>query len=188
MNTENHYFFNEDEFIDEEDRQIFEEYINDPSAVLMEMANMVGNDVTVETRLPFSFHFCDKDAVHGRHGIRAKIIWNPSKAPASADGYMELHGDYKYTESKKKYKPDEKEIRVARDFFKKYKVLFAAVWEKKLDPSYVQKYLSGTMPLNHVLVNLQNITENQFYWANHASTLEELESIVREKKIFNMND
>lgn len=185
---ESHYLFDENSFIDEEDKQIFEDYMNDPSAVLIEMANMVGNDVAVEKRLPFSFHFCDKDAVHGRHGIRAKIIWNPSKAPASADGYMELHGDYKYMESQKKYKPDEKEIRVARDFFKKYKVLFAAVWEKKLDPSYVQKYLSGTIQLNQVLMNLQDVTEKQFYWANHAKTVEELESIVRDKKIFNMND
>lgn len=40
MNT-NHYWYNEDEFIDEVDKQIFEEYLNDPSTVLMEMANVV---------------------------------------------------------------------------------------------------------------------------------------------------
>lgn len=183
-----HFTYNEDEFIDEEDRQIFEEYLNDPSSVLMEMANMVGNDVSLEERLPFSFHFCDKDAVHGRHGIRAKIIWNPSKAPSSADGYMKLHGDYEYVASQKKYKPTDKEIKMARDFFKKYKVLFAAVWEKKLDPSYVQKYLSGGLTINKVLMHLQNISEKQFYYANHTTTLEEFESVVRDKKIFNMND
>lgn len=188
MNTENHYFFDEDEFIDEEDRQIFEEYLNDPSAVLMEMANMVGNDVKVETGLPFSFHFCDKDAVHGRHGIIAKIIWNPSKAPASADGYMKLHGDYEYTTTPKKYKPTEKEISVARNFFKKYKVLFASVWAKKLDASVVQKYLLGEYTLRDVLNKFTGITEKQFYLINHAKTLDELETTVRENNIFNMND
>ena len=42
-----------DEFLDRADREIFEWYMRDPSAVLMEMANMVGNKVTLESQLHF---------------------------------------------------------------------------------------------------------------------------------------
>lgn len=187
MNT-NHYWYNEDEFIDEMDKQIFEEYLNDPSTVLMEMANMVGNRVKTDANLPFSFYFSTKSAVHGAHGIRVKILWNPSKSPNDADGYMELHGNYEYVRGSHKYKPTEKELKVARNFFKKYKVIFSAVWEEKMDYTSVQDFFEGEISFRELLINFTNVTEKQFYLINHASTLEELESIVREKKIFNMND
>lgn len=179
---------NEDEFIDDSERRVFLEYLNDPSMVLMEMANIIGNDIKVDDKLPFSFYISSKSAVHGQHGIRAKIIWNPSKAPANADGYMELHGDYEYTISSHKYKPSGKELKIARSFFKKYKILFASVWEEKLDPTYVQNYLSGYMSFKEMLTKFYDVTEKQYYHLNHANNLQELEETIRKYKIFNMND
>ena len=44
-------------FLDESERWLFENYLSDPSATLMEMANMRGIDVKIENRLPFSFYF-----------------------------------------------------------------------------------------------------------------------------------
>lgn len=179
---------NEDEFIDDSERRVFLEYLNDPSMVLMEMANIIGNDIKIDNKLPFSFYISPKFAVHKQHGIRAKIIWNPSKAPADADGYMELHGDYGYTVGSHKYKPTGKELKIARDFFKKYKVLFAAVWEEKVDTSYVQDYFRGYITFKELLSKFSNITEKQYYYLNHANNLTELEETVRKYKIFNMND
>ena len=178
----------EDEFIDDSEREVFLEYLNDPSMVLMEMANFIGNDIKIDKKLPFSFYISSKSAVHNQHGIRAKIIWNPSKAPANADGYMELHGEYKYIISSHKYKPTAKELKTARDFFKKYKVLFASVWEEKLDASYVQDYLHGYRSFKEMLSKFDNITEKQYYYINHANDLAELEEIVRKYKVFNMNE
>lgn len=178
----------EDEFIDDSERWIFLDYLNDPSMILMEMANFIGNDIKIDKRLPFSFYISSKSAVHNQHGIRAKIIWNPSKAPANADGYMELHGDYTYVVGSHKYKPTAKELKTARDFFKKYKVLFASVWEEKLDASYVQNYLHGYMSFKEMLSKFYNITEKQYYHINHANSLDELEAIVRKYRIYNMND
>lgn len=179
---------NEDEFIDDSERKVFLEYLKDPSMVLMEMANFLGNRIKLYNRLPFSFFVSSKTAVHNQHSIRAKLIWNPSKAPASADGNLELHGDYKYTVNSHKYKPTSGELEIARDFFKRYKVLFAAIWEEKLDPAYVQDYLAGRISIKEMLAQFDNISERQYFDINHCNNLEELEQCVRKYRVFNMND
>lgn len=176
-----------EEFIDESDFNAFQSYLSEPSTVLMEMANVRGMDVKVDSYLPFSFHFCSKDAVHQQHGIRAKIIWNPSKAPYSADGYMELHGNYDYIVGSHKYKPSEKEIKIARDFFKKYKVLFAAVWENVLYDGDLQDYFRGRIDFKQLLT-LFNLKGKNYYNVNHCKTIKELETCICKNKIFNMND
>ena len=179
---------NKDSFVDESDREIFLEYLNNPSMVLMEMANVLGNDVVYEQRLPFSFYFSDKKIAHSRHGIRTKIIWNPSKTPSDADGFMQLHGNYEYISGSHKYKPTNKELNTARNFFKKYKVLFSAVWEEKLDQAQLQKYFTGSISFKELLSKFNSVSEIQYYKLNHANSLDELEDMVRKYKIYNMND
>lgn len=180
---------NSDEFLDEADQKIFEWYLTEPSAVLMEMANVVGNYVKIEpSRLPFSFHFCDKNTVHQQHGIRVKVIWNPSKAPSNADGYFELHGDYRYVSGSHKYYPSTEEQKIARRFLRKYKVLFAAVWEVVLDAKPVQDYFEGRIKLNELLSQFDIEDDVQYYYLNHCKSLEELEACVRKYNIYNMND
>lgn len=179
---------NEDEFIDDSERRVFLEYLNDPTRVLMEMANVRGNDTKIEKNLPFSFFFTNKDAVHNQHGIRLKILWNPSKNPTDADGYIELHGNYDYTVGSHKYKPNGKEMYVLKNFAHKYKVLFSAVWEEKLYDGDLQDYFKGRMSFKELLSKFDGITEKQYYYLNHANNLQELEETVRKYKIFNMND
>lgn len=178
----------DDEFIDEEDKETLLEYLNDPSKVLMEMANVVGNDVVLEEKLPFSFYFSSKNAVHSQHGIRIKVLWNPSKSPDNADGYIELHGDYRYISGSHKYSPTGKELKILRAFCTKYKVLFSAVWENKLDSNYLQKYFDGRLDFKDLLSKFENIKEKQYYLINHCKNLEELGSCVRKNNIFSMND
>ena len=86
------------------------EYLENPSSILMEMANVRGVDFVHTRNLPFSFYFSTKSVVHKSPGIRIKVIWNPSKTPKDADGYIELHGDYEYKVGSKKYKPTNKEL------------------------------------------------------------------------------
>ena len=178
----------DEDFLDSADRKLFEMYLKDPTIVLMEMANMAGNDVVLEKRLPFSFYFSTKGAVHQQHGIRLKVLWNPSKTPESADGYIEMHGDYKYVAGSHKYKPTGKELNILKGFCQKYKILIAAEWEEKLAPNYLQKYFDGRLQFNELLTNFENIKEKQFYDINHCKNLSELEECVRKNKIFNMNN
>ena len=180
--------FNKEEFLDKADQEVFEWYMQDPSAVLMEMANVVGNDVVVDKNLPFSFYFSTKSAVHHQHGIRVKVLWNPSKSPDNADGYMELHGDYRYVSGSHKYKPTGKELKILKDFCIKYKPLFSAVWEEKLASNFLQKYFDGRLDFKGLLSKFEHVKEIQYYYLNHCKTLEELEDCVRKYNIYNMND
>lgn len=176
-------------FIDEVEQQLFEDYLRDPSGILLEMANVRGLDVKLEgDSFPFSFYFSSKSSVRGAHAIRATVLWNPSKMPKDADGYMELHGSYAYISGSHKYQPTGRELKAAREFFKKYKVLFAAVWEEKLCEGYLGDYFEGKLKLHELLSKFEDLKERQYYDINHCKTLAELEDCVRRNKVFSMND
>lgn len=183
----------DDEFIDELDRKVFEEYLKDPGNVLMEMANFLGNKVFKEGGLPFSFYISTKGAVHGTHGIRAKITWNPSKMIGSADGSLSLHGSYEYEVGSHKYKPTAKELSTARKFFRVYKVLMAAIWEEQINADDVYDFLKGTTSLEQLLntfyfVDDFDVESRELYEYYHCQNLKDLEQWVRKYKVFNMND
>lgn len=156
---------------------------------LFEMSNIRGKFVKIED-LDFSFYYSSKDNVNNQHGIRVKICWNREKIDASMiDGYLELHGDYKYKSSPHPtFKPDSVDIATARYFFKRYKVLFAAVWEKVLDENILSDYLRGTRNLKETIDYFENISDHDLELLKRAGGLKELEKIVRKYSIFNMND
>ena len=176
-------------FIDEEDFEDFKEYLYSPSKVLMEMANAIGNNVRREKNLPFSFFFSSKKAVRGTHGIRVKILWNPAKAPADADGFLELHGDFEYIPGSHKYEPNAKELSIARRFFKKYKVLFSAVWEDVIyDPSQLVMYFYGKISWKELMKQFDTGNSDWNFYIQTTDNIKELEQLVREENMFNMND
>ena len=147
---------------------------------LLEMANLVGKRVKVE-HIDFSFYFSSKNGIS--HGIRAKIKWDRDKFIGDADGFMELHGDYNYINSGQR-KVDGRLVKQARSFFKKYKVLFAAVWENVLDPDAVQEFLRGNMGFSSLLKEF----EISMDFSERVKNLRELEVFVRDNSLFNMND
>ena len=158
---------------------------------LIEMANMTGKFVKTDD-INFSFHFSDKDEVHLQHGIRVKINWNKDKSSSNFDGTLALHGDYRYTPSSHpKNNCTTSLLKEARNFFKKYKVLFAAVWEGILDPNFVHEYFKGEMSLYEVVAQLE-LPDDVYYKVNFNfidyNNLTELENRVRKYGAFNMND
>lgn len=157
---------------------------NDMST-LTEMSNVRGKSCEVDD-IDFSFYFSKKNS---NHGIRIKVLWNREKTLRNDDGYMELHGDYRYFSSPKaQYKPKAWEINGLRYFCKKYKVLFAAVWECKLEEDDVADYFKGRVDLRSLISFFDNISEKNYFLVNHCKNLRELEACVRENNIFNMND
>ena len=98
---------------------------------------------------------------------------------------MDLHGEYKYTHSGGEPKPSSKDISAARDFFKKYKVIFAAVWEGYLNPDVVSFYLRGFLTLDELKDEFYDVSEDIF---KDAKTIADIEKIVRENELFDMND
>ncbi len=177
----------QEEFGHKDNYEEFQWYINHDDSILFEMANLRGNDVRLYKRLPFSLFISNKDAIHNAHAIRVKVLWNPEKMTATPDGQLELHGDYDYTVFSHKYKPTSKELGILRDFCKNYKVLFAAIWECRLDPNDFIDYLENRKSLNELLSTFE-LKGKDYYNVNHCSSIEELEACVRENKIFNMND
>lgn len=153
---------------------------------LMEMATVRGNYVKTDS-INFSFYFSDKTECN--HAIRAKIKWNPNKVSGSLDGYVELHGDYSYVQSPSSdAHPSSKDIKMMQQFFYKYKVLFAAVWEMKLEPDDVVDYFLGRIDLTSLIDKFEDIDPQHMMILWRAKNINDLKRLVYEWDIFNMND
>ena len=136
--------------------------------------------------IDFSFYFSRKNA---NHGPRIKIYWDSSKTSQNFDGYIELHGDYKYVSSSKpQHKPSSWDIRGLQYFCQKYKALFTAVWEEKLNESDLQNYFKGYISFKELLTKFKNISEIQYFLINHCHSLKELNTCIREHNIYKMYD
>ena len=170
------FYSNEDELETPEEHELF----------LTEMANMPGRFMKVED-VDFSFYISEKN---GNHAIRLKVCWNRERLISEECGYLELHGNYEYHQSPQlKYKPKNYEIDTVRYFAKKYKVLFAAAWERKLDCDVIAEYFKGRMDWNELMQEWINIPNNDIKEVlSNCRNLKDLEYAVRKNNIFNMND
>lgn len=152
---------------------------------LIEMANVTGKFMKVED-IDFSFYFSKKNS---SHGIRIKINWNRETMTSGDEGYIELHGNYNYYQSPKvKYKPHNYEIETVRYFARKYKVLFAAVWECKLDADTLSEYFKGRLSWQELMSCFENIPQEVKEVFEHCRGLKDLEFAVRKNSAFNMHD
>lgn len=159
--------------------------IIEQSESLLEMANIRGKDVKTD-KLSFSFYFSRKDG--NSHGIRVKLLFNPNTMRQDVDGYMELHGNYEFILSPNHKNISNKLINEARVFFKKYKVLFAGVWENALDSVDVEDYFKGRVTLKDVIQPVIEENNKILDVLYNIHTIAEFEHAVRKYKLFNMND
>ena len=151
--------------------------------LLYEMATIVGKYIKLED-VNFSFHFSSKSEVNEQHSIRVKIAWNRERLSPKG-GTLKLHGDYEYLPVKgEDIKSLAHNINEARTFFKKYKVLFAAVWEEVINADPVTDYLKGYITFSDLI--------NEFFIEipdkDNIQTLSELECVARENNLFNLYD
>lgn len=155
------------------------------SDLLLEMANVRGSKVRVPHKLNFSFFFSIKG--NNSHGIRVKPVFNPDRLIQSETGNLNLHGDWKFTPGKNDKSVSSKEIEEMKDFFKKYKVLFAAEWEDKIQADEIQDYLRGMQSLSDLIKTFDFYSDYKED-LDKIKTVEELEKFIRDTKVFNMND
>lgn len=156
--------------------------------LLLEMANLTGRRVKIET-INFSIYFSRKDA--SRHAIRVKVYWDRQNISEDKHGYIELHGNYEYSQDpKQKYKPKTYMVDTLRYFVRRYKVLFAAVWEGVLGEDSLQDYFRGDLTFKELLKEFKEnkIGKQKYEALNYAEDLKQLENLVRNYQIFNMND
>jgi len=153
---------------------------------LLEMANVRGKSVKVED-IDFSFYISTKGDI--QHAIRIKICWNRERMQLNTTGILQLHGDYEYFNSpNSNYKPKKYEVETVRYFGKKYKVLFAAVWEDKLDASDLAAYFTGYISWQELMKSFMDIDEEVLEVIANCRGLKDLEFAVRKNNAFNMND
>lgn len=148
------------------------------------MSSLRGSKVVVPHKLPFSFFFSERES---SHAIRVKPVFNPDKISKSSFGTLELHGDWKYTPGPDDKNVSQKQIQEMKNFFKKYKVLFAAVWESKLYDGDVQDYFRGLISFDELLTEF-DFYENYKEDMDNIDNIEQLEEFVRKYNIFNMWD
>ena len=170
-------------------KEYFEELNKLDKEELFEMANIRAKQIKIED-LDFSFYFSSKADVNNQHSIRVKLCWDKEKIGKDLiDGTLELHGDYEYHRSSNPVNKHLSQIDLdtARYFFKRYKVLFAAVWEGVLDENDMVSYLRGQITFEDLL-KLFEVSDEELKLISIAKNRKELEKIVRENNIFNMND
>ena len=150
------------------------------------MANVRGQYVVTEPYdLDFSFYFSSKEGVS--HGIRVKPIFDRARMKRSLAGNLELHGDWKYTPGDNDRKVSHSKMLRMIDFFRKYKVLFAAVWEEQLNEDTLQDFFRGFCTLHDLIQDLDCYGANQDILCI-VSDVATLERLVRKYHLFNMND
>ena len=147
------------------------------------MSNLRGKDIKIEN-VSFSFYFSSRES---SHAIRVKPMFNPNRVSKSAFGTLELHGDWKYTPGPNDKNVSKHQISEMKNFFKKYKVLFAAVWNDVLQENPVINYFQKVISFHEL------ISEFDFYdeYADDLDSIkdiQELEQYVRQHNIFNMWD
>ena len=150
---------------------------------LMEMANVVGKYVKRLNKLPFSFYFSKDDG--NPHGIRVKPAFNPEKIIRKQLGELRLHGKWEYVPSDIDKDIDSREIRKMKKFFRKYLVLFCAVWDELLDEYPVQAYLRNEFTLQDVIKAFEFYDKHSDD-LNNITTIEELERYCRENNLVNL--
>ena len=152
---------------------------------LMEMANLRAKDVKIED-INFSIYFSPKQT--DQHSIRIKVLWNRERMNSgNFDGVLYLHGDYEYKQNPNAdNKPDMYDIFELRYFAKRYRVLFAAVWENKLDPNDVEDYFKGRLSFEELLTLFLDLDSDDYDKIQQARNIKELERIVSENNMFNM--
>lgn len=152
------------------------------------MANIRGKHVKVPGRLDFSFFFSPKDVTEGKeitHGLRVKPIFNPEKMSLDMAGTLKLHGDWEYIPGTNDKKVAAKDVRRMKAFFKEYKTLFAAVWEKALLPDSLYDYFRGTITFEEMLEDFDFYDELKEE-IEDVNSLIELTDLVREYRLFNL--
>lgn len=147
------------------------------------MSNIIGNRVKTDN-IDFSFYFSIKKS---SHAIRVKVAFNYNRVNIDDFGTLELHGDWEFTPGKNDKNVSGKQVRQMKEFFRKYKVLFAAVWEQRIYESFISEYFFGTITFPELLQEF-DFYEDYSTEINEILSIDELEHFVRENNIFNMWD
>lgn len=150
---------------------------------LIEIANVRGRYVKNPSQLPFSFYF--SSGVGVPHSIRVKPVFNSEKLKQSETGTLKLCDDWEYIPGKNDKDVSSDLVRQMKEFFKKYIVLFCAVWDEQLQDSVLEDYFMGSIDFT-VMVKDLDFYELFQSELSDIHTVEELENFCRNNNLVNL--
>ena len=150
---------------------------------ILAMSNVRGKYVQNPSVLPFSFYFSSGSGV--THSIRVKPMFNPDKLKSSLVGTLKLSDDWAYTPGINDHNITTKQINEMKAFFRKYLVLFCAVWDEQMQDAVLSDYFQGRASFHDVLEDLDFYEEHEAE-LNDIHTVEELETFCRQFGLVNM--
>lgn len=147
------------------------------------MSNVRGRYVKNPRSLPFSFYFSSGSGVS--HDIRVNPMFNPEKLKKSLTGTLKLCDDWRYTAGSEDKNVDSKLILEMKQFFRKYLVLFCAVWDEQMQDAVLEDYFLGNISFNTMLKDLDFYEEHKESLDN-ISDVSSLEAYCRLHDLVNM--
>lgn len=141
------------------------------------MANVRGKRVKTD-KIDFSFYFSSNYGIN--HAIRVKFCFNPDRIThEDFDGCMELHGNYEWIPNRRisSRQISSRQIEDARNFFKKYSVLFNSVLNGVLYEGYLQDYFKGEIDFNG-LISKYEVSEDSYQQIQKCANLKELSVVL----------
>lgn len=149
---------------------------------ILAMSNIRGIHVKNPNNLPFSFYF--SSGKNAPHNIRVKPMFNPAKLKESLTGTLKLCDDWEFKPgvNDKNVKPDK--IAAMKAFFRRYIVLFCAVWDEQMQDGILEDYFKGEITFQEMLEDLDFFDEYTEE-LSAISTVEELEEFCRINNLVN---
>lgn len=151
--------------------------------VILCMSNVRGKYVKNPHSLPFSFYFSGSDGV--THGPRVKPMFNPERLRIDLAGTLKLCDDWEYIPGKNDKSISSQEIREMKKFFKRYIVIFCAVWDLQLEDGIADDYFKGIISFEEMIQSIEfyNDFESEI---SRIHDVESLEAFCRKHNLVNM--
>ena len=155
-----------------------------PSEDILCMSNVRGINVVRPSKLPFSFYFGSKQG--NKHDIRIKFIFNPERIIMSKAGVLRLHGNWEVMEGDESDRLGAKQIRLLKDFFREYLILFILVWDEFMQEGVVQEYFEGRADLSDILDDIDFGYPTANLLVRKSTSIADLETICRDNNLVDM--
>ena len=156
-------------------------FIINPEAILC-MSNVRGNSVKYPHKLPFSFYFSGRTGI--KHDIRVKPVFDPERLIVSEAGTLKLSDDWNYIPGPNDRNVSKHQIRMMKEFFKEYIVLFCAVWDLQLQDGLVEDFFRGLVYIHELIQDLSFYNDYKSELDN-INTVEELDKFCRDNNLVN---
>lgn len=149
---------------------------------IMCMSDIRGNRIKVEPDVNFSIYYSSRNT---SHGPRVKILFDPTRVDITMLSNLQLCGDWKFTPNKSIGKVKSKQIKLVKQFFHKYLILFLLCWDHHLrDEALVRDYLECDITLKEFISNL-NFYDEYSDILDDVETIQELEDVCRKYNLTN---